>query len=225
MNTSPIACPVCEEGVLTPERFEHRLKHNQGWINVPNLERSRCGNCRAEPILMPQIKRNQVAIADARRRADGLLLGDQIRAIRENLKLSQAQAAEVFGGGANAFSKYERGEVIQGVSMDRLLRLISVQPALIGLLTSFARGGEALVADATLVTGITAAATGVLTSAMNTEVSVSGNLSLSNLQRENGHKGAFLHRKRSTSAVKPGKSVRVERVEIDPANNNYGLAA
>jgi len=37
----------------------------------------------------------------------------------------------IFGGGANAFSKYERGEVIQSVPMDRLLRLVARYPVLL----------------------------------------------------------------------------------------------
>jgi len=39
--------------------------------------------------------------------------------------LSQREASELFGGGPNAFSKYERGEIIQSKSTDVLMRLVS----------------------------------------------------------------------------------------------------
>ena len=37
--------------------------------------------------------------------------------------LTQKQAAKVFGGGSNAFAKYEAEDVVQSVGMDKLLRL------------------------------------------------------------------------------------------------------
>jgi len=92
------------------------------------LEGYCCDTCGADPIFRDQIKRNHLKIADAKRVADGLLVGEEIRRIRMRLKLTQREAAEVFGGGANAFSKYERGDVVQSVAMDRLLRLIDRAP-------------------------------------------------------------------------------------------------
>jgi HTH-type transcriptional regulator / antitoxin MqsA len=53
-----------------------------------------------------------------------------IRAIRENCKLSQAEAARVFGGGPKAFEKYEAGEVVPSGSMMRLLLLAARRPEL-----------------------------------------------------------------------------------------------
>jgi len=67
----------------------------------------------------------------AKRRADGLLSPEEIRHAREALGLTQHKAAEVFGGGRNAFSKYERGEVAQSVAMDRLIRLCLAHPKML----------------------------------------------------------------------------------------------
>jgi len=60
---------------------------------------------------------------DAVRVRDGLLSGDEIAAVLNDLGLNRAQAAAVFGGGPNAFAKYINGEVLQSFAMDRLLRL------------------------------------------------------------------------------------------------------
>jgi len=66
-----------------------------------------------------------------------MLSGDQISRIRIALGLSQREAASLFGGGYNAFNKYESGEVLQSFAMDRLLRLASViGPEVISLLSS-----------------------------------------------------------------------------------------
>jgi HTH-type transcriptional regulator / antitoxin MqsA len=53
-----------------------------------------------------------------------------IRAIREVCKLSQQDAARVFGGGLKAFEKYECGEVVPSSSMTRLLLLAAKRPEL-----------------------------------------------------------------------------------------------
>jgi len=93
------------------------------------VEYSVCSQCGAETILQDQIKRNDYRTRDAWRKADGLLSGTEIVALRKQLDLTQQQAAQMFGGGTNAFSKYERGEVIQSVAMDNLMRLaLETQP-------------------------------------------------------------------------------------------------
>ena len=55
---------------------------------------------------------------------------EQIREIREQLGLSQAEAGELLGGGPRAFTKYERGTVKPSASIIRLLRLYEANSAL-----------------------------------------------------------------------------------------------
>ena len=88
-----------------------------------DVEYTVCPNCGADAILPDQIKRNDGRVRDAWRKADGLLTGTEIADMRKKLGLTQQDAAKVFGGGINAFSKYERGEVIQSEGMDKLMRL------------------------------------------------------------------------------------------------------
>jgi HTH-type transcriptional regulator / antitoxin MqsA len=138
MSTPTIDCPICgTSGTLTAEFFDGDIKHNGHVLTVLGLERSRCSACNAAPVMTDQIRRNQIVIADAKRRSDGLLSGDQIRKVRERLGLSQSAAASVFGGGGNAFSKYERGEVLQSFPMDRLLRIAVDLPGAMSALASY----------------------------------------------------------------------------------------
>jgi transcriptional regulator with XRE-family HTH domain len=58
------------------------------------------------------------------KRVDGLLSGSQISEIRAKYKVTQAQAAKLFGGGPVAFSKYENDDVAQSAAMDNLLKLV-----------------------------------------------------------------------------------------------------
>lgn len=88
----------------------------------------RCQQCGEEFLTYEQARQSDQNAAAARREFDRLLSPDEIKAIRTRLSLTQEDAARIFGGGKNAFSKYERGEVMQSIAMDRLLRLIDKHP-------------------------------------------------------------------------------------------------
>jgi HTH-type transcriptional regulator/antitoxin MqsA len=68
------------------------------------------------------------ARADARR-------AQQLRATRKKLKLTQAEAGHLFGGGMSAFSEYERGKTQPHKSTVLLLRLLDRHPELLSELT------------------------------------------------------------------------------------------
>ena len=55
----------------------------------------------------------------------------EVRRIRRKLGLSQKDAATIFGGGINAFSRYERGEVEPHTSTRKLLKLLDNHPELL----------------------------------------------------------------------------------------------
>lgn len=137
MSDKYLICPVCEAGELESIVYTDTFQHAGREISVADLEGYACPQCGADPIFEDQIRRNHARIADAKRKADGLLTGSEIKALRERLGLTQKDAADIFGGGANAFSKYERGDVSQSVAMDRLLRMVGRYPALLADL----RGG------------------------------------------------------------------------------------
>jgi HTH-type transcriptional regulator/antitoxin MqsA len=88
-----------------------------------DVAHSVCCQCGYEVIFAEQIKRNDCVLRDAWRKIDGLLTASEIVELRNKLGLTQQEAAKIFGGGINAFSKYERSEVIQSVAMDKLMRL------------------------------------------------------------------------------------------------------
>lgn len=50
---------------------------------------------------------------------------------RKKLKLDQRQAAELFGGGPNAFSRYENGKTEPPLSLVQLFKLLNEHPELL----------------------------------------------------------------------------------------------
>ncbi len=149
MSHASETCPDCQTGTLRIEIYSDRFEYRGQQLAVDGLQCWLCDHCGAEIIRPDQIRHGDRVFADARRRADGLLTGDEIVQIRKALGLTQRQAAELFGGGSNAFSKYERGEVTQSVAMDRLMRVTARFPALLGSLAQDA-GLEAVVPGASI---------------------------------------------------------------------------
>lgn len=127
-------CNECGEGRLHPSTWEADFRHYDGTIHVTGLQCHRCDGCGADPVLPDQIAFNEKRIADAKRKETGRLVGREVRVLREQLGLTQQRAAELFGGGANAFSKYERGEVMQSIAMDRLMKAAAFVPGVLEFL-------------------------------------------------------------------------------------------
>lgn len=145
MSTLP-SCEECDAGTLHPSTWAADFRHGSGTVRVAGLECYTCDRCGADPVFTDQIRRNQRRIADARRHADKMLTGSDIHTLREQFGLTQQDAAALFGGGTNAFSKYERGDVIQSIAMDRLLKLVRIYPFLLHVLRELA--GMAAASDA-----------------------------------------------------------------------------
>ena len=54
-----------------------------------------------------------------------------IVSVRKKLDLDQRQAAEIFGGGVNAFSRYENGKTKPPLALVKLLKLLDRHPELL----------------------------------------------------------------------------------------------
>jgi HTH-type transcriptional regulator/antitoxin MqsA len=117
-------CPICGAGHVTDhvDQIECEYKGRKG---VVALHYQLCDACRSDFAGAKESRLNKRAIMAYRKSVDGLLTGVEICALRERYKLTQTQAAQLFGGGPVAFSKYENDDVAQSEAMDTLLRLVS----------------------------------------------------------------------------------------------------
>jgi HTH-type transcriptional regulator/antitoxin MqsA len=61
----------------------------------------------------------------------GLVDPGFIAAVRKKLALDQREAAELFGGGVNAFSRYENGTTKPPLALVKLLRVLDRHPELL----------------------------------------------------------------------------------------------
>lgn len=121
-------CPLCGEGHVTAsvQMLEYEYKGQK--TQLPSHYRQ-CDVCASDFAGMAESKRNKRIVMAFRKQVDGLLTGAEIAALRQQYRLTQTQAAKLFGGGPVAFSKYENDDVAQSEAMDTLLRLVRRSPA------------------------------------------------------------------------------------------------
>jgi HTH-type transcriptional regulator/antitoxin MqsA len=115
-------CKLCQSENVTDFVEVEGIAYKGSELQV-SIAYSVCNDCKREFISKPQILQNEAALRNAKKEFDGLLSSEEIARARQELSLTQEQASRVFGGGRNAFSKYERGEVSQSVAMDKLIRI------------------------------------------------------------------------------------------------------
>src|SRR5690554_1410702 len=135
-NVSAI-CPLCEQGFLTEQQASESTVY-KGVERMLPLYFACCSECGTEQADAKHLRANKRALQVFKKEVDGLLTGQQMRELRESLELTQAQAAQVFGGGPVAFSKYESDDVAQSEGMDKLLRVAQAVPAAFGWLKQHA---------------------------------------------------------------------------------------
>ena len=121
------ACPICAAGVLH-DGSKTVTQEYKGHPYQAKLRGAFCDKC-DEAIL----------VYDAAEEAAWLAFRDEVdrqaaselEAIRKRLKLTQAQAAKLAGGGKNAFSRYERGQAKPVAAVINLFKLLDKHPDLI----------------------------------------------------------------------------------------------
>lgn len=123
MNSKEL-CPICGEGHVTDhvDQVESAYKGRNAMLP---MHYRLCDTCHSDFAGAKEGRLNKRGVMAFRKSVDGLLTGGEICALREKYKLTQAQAARLFGGGPVAFSKYENDDVAQSEAMDTLLRLVS----------------------------------------------------------------------------------------------------
>jgi len=149
-----IVCRICGDG-----HFDSRVKKNNiGYKEVESeldLMYSVCDVCGSEQAAGNQLRTNKRAMIKFKKIVDGLLTGEQVRAVREKLKLSQSDAAKVFGDRPVAFPKYESDDVAQSEAMDKVLRLASELPIAFEYLARKSGKKKAAAVHASATTDIT----------------------------------------------------------------------
>ncbi len=125
-------CIHCDtqRGMVRFKDESFAIEHAGLATRVDGLSGWRCGHCGEVEFDAESAVRYSAAGDDLVRR-DRARQSGEIRRIRRKLGLSQVAAARLTGGGHNAFSRYERGEVTPMPSVINLFRLLDKHPELL----------------------------------------------------------------------------------------------
>ena len=120
----PEICPVCEQGMWMPHADGvYTYKHGRQVYNVSNQQYALCNHCGVKGFLPGQRDANIEALAAYEERLPGYISRSSVLAIREKYNLTQAQANQIFGGGKQGYSKWERGVSVPAGPTARLMKL------------------------------------------------------------------------------------------------------
>jgi len=122
-------CPVCGGADLEHGVYPVSCTY-KGNRTAFSLEGDKCPMC-GEVILDQEGCETLDRLTDQFERSVNAKLYDPgfVLAVRKKLGLNQRQAGELFGGGANAFSRYELGKAKPPQSLLQLFRLLDNDPA------------------------------------------------------------------------------------------------
>lgn len=120
-------CPICWKGTLV-EGIQKQSVEYRGREFEYTSKGAFCDHCHDG---FPDYnEQEEIDWETFRDRVDAEEAADLAR-IRKKLKLTQKQAAQITGGGHNAFSRYERGEVKPLSAVNKLFKLLDRHPELL----------------------------------------------------------------------------------------------
>lgn len=121
-------CPACGEGTLQSQTELETVEYH-GQTGEIELRFAVCDTCGSDLTGADDARHNKRAMNAFKKRVDGLLTGEEIKAFRGHLNLTQRLIAQLIGGGEVAFSRYESDDVVQSGPMDTALRLCMASPS------------------------------------------------------------------------------------------------
>lgn len=124
-------CLQCDDGtVLEHGKRDLSFAYRDRSLTVPQVSGWHCPVCGECQFDDGEGKRYSDAV-DAFAATVDREIADSLRATRKKLGLRQAEAGKLFGGGASAFSEYERGKTQPHKSTVLLLKLLDKHPELL----------------------------------------------------------------------------------------------
>lgn len=133
-------CPICGAGVLIKWVGTEVFEYKGQILTIPDYVTYACNECGEAIVDTSTFRSSGKRLKDFKRMVDGLLTGEQIKAIRLKLGLTQEQMANIIGGGLKSLARYESGQVCQSRGMDNLLRILDVFPETLKVIQQKATG-------------------------------------------------------------------------------------
>ena len=125
-------CPCCGAAQLIHDTRDMPYTYKGENTTIPLVTGDFCPACGEVVLNREQGDRYSEMVGLFQRQVNAAYVDpDYIAKVRKKLDLDQRQAAELFGGGVNAFSRYENGKTKPPLAVVNLLKLLDRQPNLL----------------------------------------------------------------------------------------------
>ena len=125
-------CPSCgaQELIADCRTISYQYKNRSTEIN--NVQGEFCNACGEYVLDAQESQRVSAEMLSFNKKVNEQFIDPTfISRVRRKLNLDQQQAAQCFGGGVNAFSRYETGKTKPPLALVQLLKLLDKHPELL----------------------------------------------------------------------------------------------
>lgn len=124
-------CPICGGAELAPDIQDMPYRYKGESTLIPDVAGDYCSACGEAVLSHDEAMRVSDLMSAFNRKVNALDVDpDFIISVRKKFDLDQREAGEIFGGGVNAFSRYENGKTRPPVALIKLFKLLDRHPEL-----------------------------------------------------------------------------------------------
>lgn len=125
-------CVSCGKGNMVHATRDVTYIYKGQRTTIPNISGDYCPACNESLHSEEEAEYLNSAMLSFNKEVNGNTVNpDFISSTRKKLKLDQREAGEIFGGGPNAFSRYENGKTRPPIALVQLFKLLNNHPELI----------------------------------------------------------------------------------------------
>ena len=125
-------CPVCGAAELVHDTRDVPYTYKGESTFIAALTGDFCPACAEAVLDMVDARRYGLLVREFNKQVNAAFVQPEyIASVRKKLQLDQKEAAEIFGGGANAFSRYETGHTKPPLALVKLLKVLDRHPDLL----------------------------------------------------------------------------------------------
>ena len=125
-------CPNCGRAKLVHDTRDIPYTYKGESTVIPAVTGDYCPTCDEAVLDLAESTRVSALMLAFNREVNGAIVDPEfIASVRKKLALDQREAAEIFGGGVNAFSRYENGKTKPSLALVKLLRVLDRHPDLL----------------------------------------------------------------------------------------------
>lgn len=125
-------CSACGTAELVHDTRELSYTYKGETTTIPAVTGDYCRACGESVHDVVESARVSAAMLAFNRQINASIVDPAfIATVRKKLELDQREAAEIFGGGINAFSRYENGKTKPPLALVKLLKVLDRHPELL----------------------------------------------------------------------------------------------